>query len=203
MESGKITGALLVGGSVIALFYFVSQKKTLTGASAVAGAPPGVTGSLRALLPPGLGGPATVNAGGRTIAAAPPPGSSIGAIGAINAGSSGSFPNIVASAAALLGNFGRAITPGPSQAPAKPVATGAFFSIGQTQGLADLSALTARTQDELSTVSTYDALPNTLVDPGYGSQSPDLAGLVAGLDTASIPTFDFSSGADVFDSFDA
>lgn len=192
MEGKQITGVLVVGGGAIALLYFFG-KKPLT----VPGAAPGVTGTLASLLSPGQGGPATVNAGGRVIAAAPKPTAygSAPALPASTAGSSGSFPNIIAGAASLLSSLGKAVAPGPGQAPAQPVSSTPIFSLGQTQGLANLSALTARTQDEFSQVSTYDALPNTLVDPGYGSTAPDLSSLVSGLDSTSLPSLNFGDAS--------
>src|SRR5579859_4605053 len=105
MNGSQVTGVLVVGGGAIALLYFFG-KKPLT----VPGAAPGVTGSLASLLSPGAGGPATVNAGGRTIAAAPRPvayGAGSPALPASVAGSSGSFPNIIAAAGALLAGIGK------------------------------------------------------------------------------------------------
>ncbi len=205
MEGKQITGVVIVGGGAILLLYALRKKSSALTAP---GAAPGVTGSLAALLAPGRGGPATVNAGGSVIAPAQRPtayGAGSPQLPASVAGSSGSFPNIVASAGALLAGIGKIVSPGPGQAPAQPVNNTPVFSIGQTQGLANLSALTARTQDELSQQSTYIGGDNTLVDPGYGSPAPDLPSLVSGLDTASLPdlsgldtsALDTSSAADL------
>jgi hypothetical protein len=194
VNTQRIVGLLVVGFAILALWYFLTKKSTATQA---AGAPAGIGGTLASILSPGQGGPATVNAGGNIIAAAPRPGSTI-QYTAPSGGSSGSWPNIVGNAAALVSALGRAITPGPGQAPAPAVDTSSqpTFTIGQTQGLADLSALTAKTQDQTAQISTYDALPSQLVDPGYGSASPDLAANVTGIDTSAIPTLDFATAYD-------
>jgi hypothetical protein len=189
VERSKIVGLLLVGFALLGVWYFVFRNKTT-----VAGAPAGVTGSLAALLHPGAGGPATVNAQGNIISPVRPN----VAFPSASAGSSGSFPNIVGNASALVSAIGNAIQPGPGQAPAPAVSSSATVTVGQAQGLADLSALTTSTQIQTQQISTYDALPSTLVDPGYGAPSPDIAANVTGLDTAALPALDFSDASQAF-----
>jgi hypothetical protein len=183
METEKVVGLLIFGTAAIGVVYYL-KKNTTTAATAAA------------TLSPGRGGPATYNAGGRTIAAPPIRPSSAQPAG----GSSGSIPNIIAAAAALF-NTSAHTSPGPAQAATTPVNNTPVFTFGQTQGLADLSALQARTQDQLAAMPNagvvYETTPSTLVDPGYGSPSPDLSAMVTGLDTSSLPALDFSSGDSV------
>lgn len=180
MGTEKVVGLLIVGTAAIGVVYYM-KKNTTTAATAAA------------TLSPGRGGPATVNAGGRIIAAPPIRPSTAQPA----SGSSGSIPNIIAAAAALFNPTAHA-TPGPAQAKTTPVDNTPVFTLGQTQGLADLSALQARTQDQLAAMPNsgvvMEATSSTLVDPGYGSPSPDLSAMVTGLDTSSLPSLDFSSG---------